>query len=113
MNISEIQNYLSQTLDCEIVLSAVALKGLPFFVQKMFHFYSSTIYGSKIYFLMAATDFFDDHSISDLESTETVFKTKLADGHPVFVFDSLARRQRQMLVKRRMAFIVPSAQTLR
>lgn len=110
MNITAIQNYLSQTLDCDITLSVQEQKGLPFFVQKMFHFFSGTIYGIKIYLLLATDDFFDDHSIADLESTAAIFRTKVPDGRPIFVFDSLARRQRQMLVKRRFAFIVPSAQ---
>lgn len=110
MDITIIQIYLSRVLDCDVGLSAQELKGMPFFVQKMFRFYSGTLYGTKIFLLLAVNDFFNGHSIDDLESTVTIFRTKVADGHPVFVFDSLARRQRLMLVKRRMPFIVPNVQ---
>ncbi len=110
MNKSEIQNYLSRVLDCTLELHAEELKELPFFLQKMFQIYSGILFGKKIFFLFTKEDFFDGHSIKDLESATTVFRNKSISDFPVFVFSSLSKQQRLVLVKRKMSFLVPDKQ---
>jgi len=110
MDKNKIQNYLKQILDCDLELCAEELKELPFFLRKMFQFYSGMLFDKKIFFLLAAEDFFDNHTMKDVESAAIVFRNKGISDAPIFVFSSFARRQRLMLVKRKISFLVPGTQ---
>ena len=104
-----IQDYLSQVLSCDILLHPEELNELPFFVRKMFVFYSGELFSKKVYFLCARGSFFEKHSIKELESAASIFNDRLPHA-PVFVFDTLSRQERLMLIKRRLSFIVPGTQ---
>ena len=109
MEIKNIQDYLSQVLACDISFCPEELNALPFFIRKMFAFYSGELFSKKIYFLCAKDNFFDKHSIQEIESAAYTFKDKLPHD-PVFVFDALSRQERLMLIKRKLSFIAPGTQ---
>ncbi len=104
-----IQDYLSQVLACDVSFYPEELSMLPFFVRRAFLFYSGELFSKKVYFLCAKDNFFEKHSIQELESTASVFNDKLSQV-PVFVFDLLSRQERLMLIKRGLSFIVPGTQ---
>jgi hypothetical protein len=109
METKSIQDYLSQVLACDISFCPEELKALPFFIRKIFAFYSGELFSKKVYFLCAKDNFFDKHSIREIESSACVFNDKFQNV-PVFVFDVLSRQERLMLIKRRISFIVPGTQ---
>lgn|GEM_PF-2481619 len=104
-----IQDYLSRTLVCDITLSVESLNTLPFFVRKLFDFYSGNIFSKKVFFLIAKDDFFFGHAIQELESASAIFRDKL-EQIPVFIFSVLTHHERQMLIKRGIQFLVPGTQ---
>ncbi len=109
MEISEIQEYLVRTLGYEISVIADGMPQLPFFVRKQFLFYISELYGKKVCFLVSKNTSFAKHKVQELESSAQLVKEK-SNVLPVFVFPSMSKQERLVLIKRGLSFIVPNLQ---
>ena len=109
METNFIEDYLERVLACRTTLIPMReIKDLPFFVGKSFSFYSGKIFDREICFLIAKTGP-EKFSLKELESALYLLAEKVA--HPlVLIFASMTRRERLMLVKRHISFIVPGTQ---
>ncbi len=106
MKIQNIQDYLDQALNCNVVLSPVEHNDLPFFVRRAFAFYTGELFSHQINFFVAHSN---DIAIKDIESAVYLFD-KDASKKIIMVFPSMTRRERLTLIKRRISFIVPGTQ---
>lgn len=109
MNLSYIQNYLARVFSRGILLSEQDMNVLPLYVRRQFQFFAGELYNRTIHLLVSKDDFFAGHTIRELESSDQIFRSTTS-AVPVFVFSSLSKNERQMLITRGISFVVPEVQ---
>lgn len=109
MDYVAIQDYLERNIGEAPEMRAVEMPRLPHFARRQFCFYNAALFGKSILFLLSQKNAFRDHDLHEICSLSQLVWEQ-AGMLPIFVFHSISKRERLLLLKRRIQFIVPGTQ---
>ncbi|MDD4538292.1 MAG: hypothetical protein WC340_18655 [Kiritimatiellia bacterium] len=109
MNHAAIQDYLERNIGEAPEMTAVKMPQLPHFARRQFCFYNAALFGKSILFLLSQKNAFREHDLHEICSLSQLVWEQ-AGMLPIFVFHSISKRERLLLLKRRIQFIVPGTQ---
>ncbi|MGI5925024.1 MAG: hypothetical protein ACOX9E_13845 [Lentisphaeria bacterium] len=109
MKHTTIQDYLERNIGEAPEMTAVKMPQLPHFARRQFSFAQAAIFGKSILFLLSQRSAFRDHDLHEICSLSQLVWEQ-SGMLPIFVFHSVSKRDRLLLLKRRIQFIVPGTQ---
>jgi len=104
-----IQDYLELNIGEAPEIMTVKMSQLPYFARRQFSFAQGVLFGKSILFLLSQKSAFREHDLHEICSLNQLVWEQ-AGMLPVFVFHSMSKRERLLLLKRRIQFIVPGTQ---